>query len=150
MTAAHVPCAVKRVTWQEAATALSAVRHAVFVEEQGVPEALEWDEHDAASVHVLASCGGEPIGTGRLLPDGHIGRMAVLAGWRRRGVGSAILTMLIGIARERGDAVSRLNAQTHALAFYARHGFSAVGPEFMEAGIPHREMILRHPIPGSP
>lgn len=137
---------VYRVTWEDAREALSSVRREVFIAEQGVPEDLEWDEDDARSVHVLAaSAAAAPIGTGRLLPDGRIGRMAVLRSWRGRGVGSAILRALLDAAREAGYDEVRLHAQTHALAFYAKHGFVAIGDEFMEAGIPHREMVLRCP-----
>lgn len=141
---------MRRVTWRDAHAALAGVRRAVFIDEQRVPEALEWDGHDADAVHVLASSAdGTPIGTGRLLPDGRIGRMAVLAPWRARGVGNAILIELLAAARERGCVELKLHAQTHALAFYARHGFAAVGGEFLEAGIPHREMVMRcGPAPG--
>lgn len=141
MLPGHKFC-VERVAWQAAAQALSEVRRRVFIEEQKVPEALEWDEWDAGSVHVLARGPDDaPIGTGRLLPDGHIGRMAVLPQWRRQGVGSAILRELLQVARERGDLEVRLNAQTQALPFYARFGFVAKGPEFLDAGIAHRVML---------
>ena len=81
-----------------------------------------------------------PIGCARLLPDGHIGRVAVLARWRRRGVGSALLLRLVDEARGRGDARVMLNAQVAAMPFYARHGFVASGDVFDEAGIAHRVM----------
>jgi predicted GNAT family N-acyltransferase len=137
---------VERVTWREARDQLSAVRRAVFVVEQCVPEDLEWDEHDPDAVHVLASNAARtPIGTGRLLPDGRIGRMAVLSVWRGRGIGSAILQSLLDAARELGYMELKLHAQTHALDFYAKHGFAAAGDEFIEAGIPHRAMFLRRP-----
>jgi predicted GNAT family N-acyltransferase len=135
---------VRPTSWRNSHIALEAVRRSVFIEEQRVPEALEWDEDDATARHVLAlSVLGEQIGTGRLLPDGHIGRIAVLQEWRNKGVGSAIVTALIELARQNGLAAIKLHAQTHALGFYARHGFSAVGDEFMEAGITHREMRLQ-------
>jgi len=135
---------VRPAGWHTNRHALHAVRRTVFIEEQHVPEALEWDDDDAKSRHVLAlSVHGDPIGTGRLLPDGHIGRMAVLREWRGKGVGSAILRALLDLARQDGLHTIRLNAQTHALSFYARHGFNAIGDEFMEAGIPHREMQIR-------
>ena len=144
------PFTIRAVDWQSHRDKLHAVRRAVFIEEQQVPEELEWDEADAHSHHALASAAdGAPIGTGRLLPDGHIGRMAVLKEWRRRGVGSAILEFLLDMARKEGFEEVRLHAQTHALGFYARHGFTAHGGEFMEAGIPHRLMTLRMtPLPG--
>ena len=80
------------------------------------------------------------MGTGRLLPDGHIGRMAVLRDWRGRGVGGAILVALVERAAARGMRRLVLNAQTHAVSFYARYGFTALGDEFMEADIPHVAM----------
>ncbi len=108
-----------------------------------MPEALEWDADDAISTHALAlDAAGLPIGTGRLLPNSYIGRMAVSAAWRRRGVGQAVLHWLVACARTRGDAVVHLHAQTHAIGFYARAGFIAHGEEFAEAGIPHRAMTL--------
>ena len=134
---------VRRVEWRDASEALRAVRKTVFVEEQKVPEELEWDGRDEQCVHVLAqTLAGEAIGTGRLLPDGHIGRMAVLKGWRGRGVGSALLRELICAAREQGHRTIELSAQTHALWFYRRHGFEAHGGEYLDAGIPHRTMRL--------
>jgi predicted GNAT family N-acyltransferase len=120
-----------------------AVRHEVFVLEQNVPLELEQDEMDEVSLHAVVQDGrGQPIGTGRLLPDGHIGRMAVLQAARGSGVGSAILAALMERARERGDHAVLLNAQIQAQGFYARHGFVAEGAPFMEAGIPH--MSMRH------
>jgi len=138
------PFVIRPVNWLAHQDKLCAIRRAVFVEEQHVPEELEWDAADRDCYHVLAINGdGVPIGTGRLLPDGHIGRMAVLKEWRRKGVGSAILETLLGYARvERFDRVS-LHAQTQAMGFYRKHGFAATGPEFLEAGIPHRHMEMR-------
>ena len=134
---------VRPVNWEAAREKLRAVRRKVFVQEQKVPEELEWDEADERAYHVLAtSADGKPIGTGRLKLDCYIGRMAVLSGWRRRGVGGTILRALIDLADKEGCEVVRLHAQTHALAFYARYGFSVVGDEFEEAGIPHRLMEL--------
>lgn len=138
------PFTVRVASWREDQAALAAVRRAVFVVEQRVAEEQEWDGLDAGCRHVVAENGeGHAIGTGRLLPDQRIGRMAVLKPWRGQGVGSALLKTLIALAREAGYSQTRLHAQTHALAFYARHGYAAVGDEFMEAGIPHREMVLR-------
>jgi predicted GNAT family N-acyltransferase len=80
---------------------------------------------------------GEAIGTGRLMPDGRIGRMAVLAPWRGKGVGAAILEALMAEARRRGFREAHLHAQSHARDFYARHGFAVEGEEYLEAGIAH-------------
>lgn len=140
---------VRPVNWHASRDKLDVVRRSVFIEEQKVPEALEWDDMDERSYHVLAlDREGAPIGTGRLLLDGHIGRMAVLKPWRGRGVGSAILRALLDLAQKERHETVRLNAQTHALAFYRKHGFKAFGSEFMEAGIPHRAMKIRiQPLP---
>jgi predicted GNAT family N-acyltransferase len=109
--------------WAQDAAALQFVRRTVFIDEQRVPENLEWDEIDAQCVHALARDGaGTPIGCARLLPDGHIGRVAVLVHWRGRGVGDALMTCLIAQARTRG--------------------FAPEGPPFEEAGIAHQAMSL--------
>lgn len=121
--------------------ALAAVRRAVFIDEQGVPEALEWDEHDAVSTHWLAALAdGTPVGCARLLPDGHVGRMAVLPAWRRQGIGRALLDAALARAQSRGLARALLSAQVHAAGFYLRAGFVAVGAPYEEAGIPHVAM----------
>jgi predicted GNAT family N-acyltransferase len=138
------PFVVRPVNWSATCEKLRVVRRKVFIEEQGVPEELEWDDLDERAYHVLAvSSAGEPIGTGRLTLDGRIGRMAVAPGWRRRGVGAAILCLLIEFARKEGLSEVRLHAQTHALDFYSRYGFVAMGDEFDEAGIAHRAMALK-------
>ena len=130
--------------WPPAREEAQRVRFTVFVDEQRVPAELEMDEHDAVSIHALAytKIGGTPraVGTGRLLPDGHIGRMAVLKESRSLGVGGAILEHLVAEARRRGLPQVVLSAQTHALGFYRRHGFREVGKVFEEAGIKHQEM----------
>jgi predicted GNAT family N-acyltransferase len=123
-----------------------AVRDDVFISEQNIPVELEWDEMDRVSLHALAyDDAGQAIGTGRLLPDGHIGRMAVTRAMRRAGVGGAILQALMQAARARGDKAVVLSAQTRAESFYLHHGFVREGDEFMEAGILHIQM--RHVFP---
>jgi predicted GNAT family N-acyltransferase len=131
---------VRAADWNVDRGALRAVREQVFVREQAVPIGLERDEFDSLCQHVVAEAAGQAIGTGRLLPDGRIGRMAVLESWRGRGVGSALLEALLRLARDRGIRRVRLNAQSRSVAFYQRHGFIAEGEEFIEAGIPHRSM----------
>jgi len=135
--------AVRTARWPEDAEALRTIRREVFIVEQNVPEELEWDGLDADCRHAIAAstlANGVAIGCGRLLPDGHIGRMAVREPWRGRGVGAALLRHLMDLALREGHARVVLNAQTHAMRFYERFGFTSVGEEFMEAGIPHRTM----------
>lgn len=132
---------VRLVAWNEHAGSLRTVRETVFVHEQGVPPELELDDHDATAVHALAEdAEGRPIGAGRLLPDGHIGRLAVLAHWRGRRVGRALLDALLEAASRKGHAEAVLNAQVHALDFYLHAGFTVSSKPFMEAGIEHQEM----------
>lgn len=135
--------AIDSIDWEPGQAELLAIRYAVFVEEQGVPKELERDGHDQVSLHLIArTADGAAIGTARMLPDGHIGRMAVLPTWRRHGVGSALLTALIRIAGDRGIRGPFLNAQCEAESFYRRFGFVAEGEIFLDAGIRHRRMIL--------
>ncbi|WP_369143741.1 GNAT family N-acetyltransferase [Streptomyces sp. R44] len=131
-----------------------AVRREVFVEEQGVPQELEYDPYDATAAHVLAlGADGLPLGTGRLLYGadaagktggdasvGSLGRLAVAKAARGLGVGAALVRAIEDVARERGLSAVDLHAQTHALGFYERLGYVAYGPEFPDAGMPHRAM----------
>lgn len=120
---------------------LRAIRDEIFVRGQNVPLAIELDALDPLCQHVIARAeDGHAIGTGRLLPDGRIGRMAVLESWRGRGVGSVMLERLIEIARSRGLQQVELHSQVHACDFYQRHGFEAYGENFFEAGIEHVHM----------
>ncbi len=121
--------------------ALLAVRLPVFVEEQGVPREIEADDRDAHCLHVLATAAGTPVATGRLdVASGKVGRVAVLAGWRGRGVGAAVMRQLHRLARGHGLTHVWCHAQRSAVPFYERLGYRAEGGEFEEAGIPHRAM----------
>lgn len=112
--------------------------------EQQVPLELEWDEDDETALHALAEDEtGNPVGTGRLTVDGHVGRMAVMKDWRGRGVGGAVLAWLTDAARSRGIAEIVLSAQVDAISFYRRFGYTEEGDDFMDAGIPHRRMRRR-------
>lgn len=135
------PFRVELVEFQQALTELRAVRDEVFVGEQHVPVELEHDALDPLCIHVIARLlDGTPIGTGRLTPERHIGRMAVRAPWRGRGVGDALLLALVDQARLRGWPDVHLNAQVSAIGFYGRHGFQPEGERFIEAGIEHQAM----------
>lgn len=120
----------------------SSIRRSVFVKEQGIDESEEWDEYDSNSQHVVAWLGNTPVGTARLLPEGKIGRMAVLSAYRGQGVGAAMLLALIALAKKQNMPVLRLSAQQHALGFYLRHGFVPDGPAHIEVDIPHQWMGL--------
>jgi predicted GNAT family N-acyltransferase len=131
---------IELMVWPAARTEASRIRMTVFVVEQRVPAEIEMDDNDAASVHALAYAQGRAVGTGRLLPDGHIGRMAVLKESRSLGIGGAILEHLVQEARRRGMREVVLSAQTHALGFYRKHGFQELGDVYEEAGIAHQDM----------
>ncbi|TDO06872.1 putative GNAT family N-acyltransferase [Halomonas ventosae] len=137
-----IALAIKEGSWDELEAEASEIRRVVFIEEQQVPRAEEWDGRDPDCRHFLALLEGRPVGTARLLPDAHIGRVAVLAEARGLGIGLALMRAAIEAARRDGHAMVELAAQTHALAFYTRLGFEAFGDEFLDAGIAHRNMRL--------
>ena len=137
---------VRRASWELDQSRIRAVREAVFVREQGIPTDLEWDAADETAVHVIAlDTGGKAIGTGRLLPTGVIGRMAVLGTYRGHGVGRALLGALLDAARVRGEKQVTLSAQKRVIGFYERAGFAPVGDLYYEAGIPHQSMRRQLP-----
>jgi predicted GNAT family N-acyltransferase len=134
---------VRSASWEGDGEALRHVRFAVFVDEQKVPAEIEIDALDAVCAHALAlDDTGCPIGTARLDDAGHIGRVAVLSAWRRRGVGLALMRHLMEHARQRGMTRIELSAQLQALPFYEAIGFVAEGEVYLEAGIEHRHMQL--------
>lgn len=129
------------MNWEQAQPVAGPLRFAIFVGEQNVPQGIELDDLDANCVHAIAyDADGKAIGTGRLLPEGRIGRMAVVKEWRRMGVGAAILEALMGEARKRGHAEVTLSAQLQAAEFYRGFGFVAEGKVYEEAGILHQSM----------
>lgn len=128
-------------TWDRLRDDAYRIRHEVFVVEQGVPAEIELDDEDAVSVHAVAYApDSTPVATGRLLPDGHIGRMAVLKPARGTGIGGEVLEALITQAQGDGYRMVVLHAQSHARGFYEAHGFVAEGEEFIEADILHIAM----------
>jgi len=136
------------VDWETHARTLEAIRAAVFIEEQGVPESIERDGQDQQASHFLAITeAGQHVGCARLLADGQIGRMAVLADFRGQGIGFDLLNLAIEHSKTQGLIQLFLNAQSHATDFYRRAGFVPVGREFLEADKPHQRMELILPIP---
>ena len=128
-------------------TTCRALRRTVFIEEQGVSEADEVDDQDGTAIHLLARLDGQPIGTARLIvigDVGKIGRVCLLPNHRGAGRGAALMRAAVAHFRNMPQIkYAKLGAQTHALGFYTALGFVAVGPEFEDAGIAHREMVLR-------
>lgn len=122
--------------------AIRIIRHQVFTLEQKVDPDIDFDGQDNDALHAVAFDNTVPVGTGRLLPDGHIGRIAVLADFRGRGIGTGIMSSLI--ARARQDDYDRvfLGSQVGAVPFYEKLGFTACGENFMEANILHKPMEL--------
>lgn len=135
---------IVQTTWSKDAKALSELRRKVFIEEQDVPELLEWDGLDDDAIHLIAwDFGAQAIACARLLSDYQLGRMAVSAEWRGQGVGAALLQAAVEYAQEAGWSHINISAQTHALGFYMKAGFVLTGgSEYQDAGIPHRDMCL--------
>ncbi len=137
------PFTVSLVCWHDGEPLLKAIRSAVCIREQGVPEELEWDEHDATCRHALAlTLQGEAIGCGRIFTNGHIGRIAVLPQWREKKVGTAIMEALLDYAAAHDYPQVDVDAQTHAVPFYHRFDFVEQGEVFIDAGLPHIKMSL--------
>ncbi|MBD2859242.1 GNAT family N-acetyltransferase [Spongiibacter sp. KMU-158] len=136
---------IQQTDWSTDFPTLYSIREAVFVHEQQVPVELEIDDQDFISQHWIAFADGQPVGTARLTPDGKIGRMAVLKPYRKAMVGTHLLRAIIQAGIAQNFRELSLSAQLHALHFYAKEGFVAEGPVFMDAGIPHQTMrvVLR-------
>ncbi|NER60042.1 GNAT family N-acetyltransferase [Pseudomonas sp. MAFF212428] len=132
---------VRLADWQKDNADIRRIREAVFIAEQNVPPELEWDADDNVAVHFLALEDDYAIGTARLLQDGQIGRVSVLKDWRGLKVGDALMQAAIVEAQKRDLSQQKLTAQVHATAFYERLGFKVVSEEFLEAGLPHVDMV---------
>lgn len=133
---------IKTADWTADKNELSRIRRQVFIEEQNVPEDLEWDGLDESSEHFLAFSDNNAIACARLTSKGQIGRMAVLENHRGQGIGSALLRTVLRTVEESGRPNIYLHAQVSAIPFYEKHGFTCRGEVFFEADIPHREMII--------
>jgi predicted GNAT family N-acyltransferase len=145
MDARTAAVTVKRVASPQELAQAYAIRMRVFVDEQGVPGEIELDRDDARALHFLAHRDGRPVGTARLSirrSNAKIGRMAVLQGYRRKGVGGQLLSAAVALAKRSHAKKIYLHAQVAVLGFYERFGFVSMGPVFDEAGIPHRKMVL--------
>jgi len=137
---------VKQISSDEAKARAFGIRMRVFVSEQGVPRDIELDDDDQHAIHFLATSSGRAVGTARLVMRGKkakVGRMAVLKKYRRKGIGAALLKRVIAAAKRRGARIIFLHAQMTVIEFYEKMGFRCVGPVFDEAGIAHRQMVLK-------
>ncbi|QWE17944.1 GNAT family N-acetyltransferase [Polynucleobacter corsicus] len=147
MAHSQTPIVILMKTWQDAKLDAYSIRSRVFIEEQGVPEEMELDEFDLDARHALAYADSECIGTARLVTlagnIGRIGRMAVLLGYRGQGVAKQLLGALLKASQSQGIKEIELHAQVTVIPFYEQFGFIAQGDVYDEAGIPHRDMILR-------
>ncbi|GAM75434.1 GNAT family acetyltransferase yjcF [Vibrio ishigakensis] len=132
---------IEVVDWSREAD-IRSVRNAVFSEEQGIDSALDFDGQDKDAMHALVIAEGKPVGTGRVLSDGHIGRVCVLKSHRGLGLGRDITKALVESAREQKLSRVYLNSQAHAIDFYKELGFETHGEGHMEVGIPHQAMRL--------
>ncbi len=130
-------------SWPKHVDELKEIRSHVFIEEQNVPEELEWDEYDESSTHFLAMDDDRAVAVARLKPDGQIGRMAVLAEYRHQGIGSRLLAFVLKFAAGKNLGQVYLHAQTSAIPFYEKHGFITQGAIFYEANIPHLGMLKK-------
>ena len=134
---------IRIADWNTEKNSLARIRKQVFIEEQNVPEELEWDEFDDSSTHFIVTLADKTIATARLKPDGQIGRMAILAEYRHQGTGYRLLQFVLQHATGLNLNQVFLHAQVSAIPFYEKHGFTAVSNIFYEANIPHREMSLK-------
>jgi len=131
---------IKTVDFNNNFSEIEKIRTAVFIKEQKVPIKLEWDEFDEDSTHIIAYYNNKPVGTARLLNDGHIGRMAVLKAYRNRNIGQNMLKYILEIAKKQSFKTIGLSAQEHAVEFYKKYGFMVTSDVYLDAGIPHYDM----------
>ena len=134
---------IKETRFQDEMDNIKFIREQVFIIEQHVPEELEWDGLDDEATQLIVMQNNKPVATSRMLDDGHIGRMAVLPSYRNQGVGSKMLLKLINIAKGNNLPAALLSAQVEAIDFYLKHGFTINSETYMDAGIPHKDMILK-------
>ena len=131
---------VMQVSWRDMESHLREIRTLVFIQEQHVPEELEWEDDDIDAVHLIVKKNNDYVATARLLNTGQIGRMAVLKPYRRCGIGKMMLQILFSIAVTMNLKSVFLNAQVEAIQFYKKFGFHQEGGVFDDAGIEHVRM----------
>jgi predicted GNAT family N-acyltransferase len=130
---------IQTVSWQDDALPLREIRTQVFIVEQHVTEAFEWDDLDQNAIHLLAMVGNQPIACARIIGN-KIGRMAVIKASRGKGFGMALIQKALEIIKNNGESSAYLSAQTHAIGFYQRAGFLVTSEEYCDVDIPHVDM----------
>lgn len=133
---------IYRVSWVDGKEQLEPIRRQVFIEEQQVPEGMEWDGYDETSIHYIAMIGEELVACARFKPDGQLGRIAVVKNRRRQGIGHQLVDHILEDVAAADIGTIYLHAQVDAIPFYEKLGFVCRGEQFEEAGIQHREMVL--------
>jgi len=133
---------VKHGRWDQLQQDAKLIRTQVFICEQGITEADEWDDQDLISQHFVIYDQDQPIATARLLENNSVGRVAVLKAYRGQGLGQMIMLEIISYAQKQGLSVLTLSSQVHAISFYEKLGFTVQGNSYDECGIPHIEMTM--------
>lgn len=133
---------ILQTNWAAQHQQLRLIREQIFIIEQGVPPALEWDTFDESAIHLLTIVEHKPVACARILNFNHIGRMAVLANFRGIGLGTALLIKAIEICKIHGAPIITLSAQVHAIPFYEKSGFIVNSDIYYDAGIAHRDMLF--------
>lgn len=129
-------------TWQELVASAKVIRTEVFINEQNIAEADEWDDLDAVSIHFIVCMNGQAVATARLLQNNSIGRVAVLKQYRGLGLGNQLMQAVIALAKQQNRPFVKLSSQVHAIGFYQALGFVVEGKEYLDCGIPHVDMSL--------
>lgn len=133
---------IKQGHWDQLQQDAKLIRTQVFICEQGITEADEWDDQDVISQHFVIYDQDQPIATARLLENNSVGRVAVLKAYRGQGLGQMIMLEIIGYAQKQRRSVLTLSSQVHAISFYEKLGFTVQGDSYDECGIPHIEMTM--------
>ncbi|KKW75174.1 GNAT family acetyltransferase [Acinetobacter sp. AG1] len=133
---------IKQGCWEQLQQDAKLIRTQVFICEQGITEADEWDDQDVISQHFVIYDQDQPIATARLLENNSVGRVAVLKAYRGQGLGQMIMLEIIGYAQKQRRSVLTLSSQVHAISFYEKLGFTVQGNSYDECGIPHIEMTM--------
>lgn len=133
---------VKHGRWDQLRQDAKLIRTQVFICEQGITEADEWDDQDLISQHFVIYDQDQPIATARLLENNSVGRVAVLKAYRGQGLGQMIMLEIISYAQKQRRSVLTLSSQVRAISFYKKLGFTVQGNSYDECGIPHIEMTM--------